>query len=366
MADTDNPVRDSLLRLGIEAERMGLPHIASSWSEGVPAFSSSGGHSAGTGQDYRTAAMNRSSLSTLALMTSTALALAAAEPAWQPLWDKAPGPALQEQADQSRDNGEHISRIVRPEIQVFAPDAAKPAAARPALVVLPGGGYGILAVRKEGSEIAQWAAAQGMVGVVVKYRVTDRAGDGYQFPVPLMDARRAIRTVRHRAAEWGVDPNRIGIIGFSAGGHLAAMATTLWNEPLEGETGDAIDKVSARPDFGVLVYPVIAIDQPYGHVGSRKNLLGENPDPALVARCCPARKLAKDTPPLCLIHAADDPVSCLNSFDMARAAKEHGVPLAFHLFENGGHGFGLRKQGKAADAWPEAVAAWMANRKILP
>lgn len=287
----------------------------------------------------------------------------AADPSWQPLWDgRVPGPGVQESADTVQDGG-RLTRIARPEIQVWEPDGAL-AGPRPALLIFPGGGYTILAMDHEGRQIAQWAVAQGMVAVVVKYRVSDRDADNYGAPWPLTDARRAVATVRHKAATWRVDPAKIGVIGFSAGGHLAAMTSFASTTPTPA-TDDAIGMTSARPDFSLLVYPVISMDQSHGHSGSKRRLLGSAPDDAAVAAHCPAGLLDKSAPPVFLAHAADDPVSCLNSLDLARAARQAGVPVELHLYESGGHGFGMRKQGKPADDWPRAAAAWLRHRGIL-
>jgi len=185
----------------------------------------------------------------------------------------------------------------KPTLTIYLPPQEKATGA--AIVICPGGGYGALAMDHEGHQIGQWLNSFGVAGFIVKYRHRN-SGAGYGHPAPLQDAQRAIRTVRSRAKEWGVDPNRIGIIGFSAGGHLASSAATHFNESFY-EAKDAIDRVSCRPDFAVLVYPVISFTEPFTHVGSRKNLLGPEPDPAPVEKMSNEKQVTPQTPPTFLL-----------------------------------------------------------------
>lgn len=283
---------------------------------------------------------------------------------WLPLWEgKAPGnsPAAEKEVFL---NPTHITQIPTPVIQIWEPKekSDKP---RPALCVFPGGGYGILAIEKEGVKIAQWAADNGMVGIVVKYRVSDQGKDNLRLPVPLIEARRAIRTVRHNAGEWGIDPAKIGVIGFSAGGHLAAMTATTWDKPLDQETDEAVDKESARPDFAMLIYPVISLDQPYGHAGTKYGILKDDDSAENLAFCCPCRQISEETPPLFLSHSFDDPVSCFNTLDMARAAAEKRVVTEVHLVTKGGHGYGMEKRNQPTDSWPERAREWLVAMGII-
>lgn len=284
---------------------------------------------------------------------------------WKPLWDKgAPGLSPKTKEDVQLDNGEHITRISTPSYQLWLPKK-KSKTPRPALCVFPGGGYSILAIKKEGQRIAQWAAENGMVGIVVKYRVSNNREDNLGFPTPLTDARRAVRLARKNATLWNIDPDKIGVAGFSAGGHLAAATATTWNKPIEGETSDEIDAVSAKPNFAILVYPVISLDQPYGHGGTKSTLLRNDKENKLLDFCTPTKQLSQDTPPLFLAHAQDDPVSCLNSLDMARAAKEKNIPVELHLYGKGGHGFGMNKRGLPIDSWPDRALEWLRSIDIL-
>jgi len=192
--------------------------------------------------------------------------------------------------------------------------------------------------------------------VLVKYRV-GRAEFGYGFPVPFFDARRAIRTVRAKANEWGIDPAKVGVMGSSAGGHLASLCTTRFADTFAEESGDEIDRLSCRPDFSILIYPVISMG-PLAHAGSRSNLLGQQAAADLVDRCSTEKHVTKDTPPVFLLSTADDSVDCRNSLEFATACKTNGVPVSLHLFEAGGHGYGLRGKGDLA-AWPALLDAWL-------
>lgn len=304
------------------------------------------------------------SLLFLSLSVITSISVFAGETPWIPLWEKdAPGPSPLTKEDVQLDKGEHITRISTPSLQIWLPKE-KSKTPRPALCVFPGGGYNVLAIRKEGQRVAQWAAENGMVGIVVKYRVSNTKEDRLAFPVPLVDGRRAIRMVHDNASTWNIDPAKIGVIGFSAGGHLAAMTATIWDKSIEGEGVDSVDKISCRPDFAMLIYPVISLDKPYGHGGSARALLRDDKG-ELVNLCTPYKNVSKETPPLFLIHATDDRVSCLNSLDMVRAAKENNVSVEFHLYATGDHGFGMYKQNKVIDSWTDRAVEWLKTMKIL-
>ncbi len=223
-----------------------------------------------------------------------------------------------------------------------------------AVVVCPGGGYERLAVDHEGGQIAQWFNARGVTVFLLRYRLVE-----YGQPAPLRDVLRAIRTVRSRAAEFGVQPDRIGVVGFSAGGHVASCAATLFDAP-EGRTGAALDAVSGRPDFAMLVYPVITMEPGVTHAGSRRNLLGANPGPELERRWSTERQVSPATPPVFLVHSAADtsvPVeNALRFFDALRVA---GAPVELHVFAHGPHGFGMRPGVGPGSEWPPLGEAWL-------
>ena len=282
-------------------------------------------------------------------------ALSAAED-WKPLWPgEAPGAKRPPAGTETVTDGWRYSDIEVPQYVVY-PAAADKRTGQ-AVVIFPGGGYGILAMNHEGHDYAKWLNQRGITGVVVKYRVSGKAELGYQFPLPFLDARRAIRTVRANAKEWGVDPAKVGVMGSSAGGHLASLCTTRFADTFPEEGKDEIDKQSARPDFSILIYPVISMG-PIAHGGSRTNLLGKEPSLEMLEKCSTEKQVSKETPPVFLLTTADDMVDCRNSFDFASACKAKGVPVSLHCFEKGGHGYGLNGKGELS-AWPTLLDAWL-------
>jgi len=253
-----------------------------------------------------------------------------------------------------------------PTLTIFRPDSAKSTGA--SVVICPGGGYGFLAVEHEGQEVARWLNSLGITGVMLKYRLAPR----YHHPAMIHDANRAIRTVRARAAEWGLDPNRIAILGFSAGGHLASTAGTHYDAG-QADSADPIERVGCRPDRMILVYPVIAIATPFGHSGSRKNLLGDDPPKDLLESLSNETRVTKDTPPTFLAHTnADSGVPAENSLLFALALRKQKVPVELHLFEKGAHGLGLGTGWGARiapeptfQAWPDLCATWLKGQGFL-
>jgi acetyl esterase/lipase len=229
-----------------------------------------------------------------------------------------------------------------------------------AVVVCPGGGYVGLAMDKEGDQIARFLNSLGVTSFVLKYRL----GPKYHHPIELGDAQRAIRTVRARAAEYRVLPDRIGIMGFSAGGHLAATAGTHF-DAVNANAGDPIDRVSSRPDFLILCYPVISFLN-YVHQGSKRNLLGENPDPKLVESMSNETQVTAQTPPTFLFHTnADTGVPPENSMMFYMALRKAGVPAEIHIYERGPHGVGLAQTDEALATWPGRLADWLRGRGLL-
>jgi len=266
---------------------------------------------------------------------------AAAEPKVVALWPGgAPGAVGNEEAD-------------RPTLSLYLPAAEK--AAGTGVVVCPGGGYGTLALDHEGRQIAVWLNSLGVAAFVLKYRL----GPRYHHPAPLQDAQRALRLVRSHAGEFGVAPDRIGIWGFSAGGHLASTAGTHFNA---GDPGapDPIDRMSCRPDFLILAYPVISFATPYAHAGSRKNLLGENPDPALVESLSNEKQVTPQTPPAFLFHTDEDKgVPAENSVLFYLALRKAGVPAELHIYRRGKHGVGLAQSDPVLSSWAGRLADWL-------
>jgi len=232
-----------------------------------------------------------------------------------------------------------------------------PGSGNAAIIIAPGGGYGMRA-NHEKEPVARWLNRLGISAFVLCYRVAP-----YKHPAPLLDAQRAIRLVRHRAGEFGVDPSRVGMLGFSAGGHLTATAGTHYDRGLpESEARDAVDRESCRPDAIVLCYPVITMKEPYTHLGSRINLLGENADPALVDWLSNDEQVTADTPPAFLWHTADDAaVPVENSLMLAAALSRHGVPFDLHVYAHGKHGIGLAEDHPHAKGWTAACADWLRN-----
>lgn len=230
-----------------------------------------------------------------------------------------------------------------------------------AVIVCPGGGYEHLSMDKEGDQIARWLNSLGVTAFVLKYRL----GPKYHHPVELGDAQRAIRTVRSKAAEYRILPDRVGIMGFSAGGHLASTAGTHFDAG-SASAPDPIDHVSSRPDFLVLVYPVISFTTPYVHRGSLRALLGENPDPKLVENLSNELQVTAQTPPTFLFHTtADTTVPSENSALFYMALRKAGVPAEMHIYERGPHGVGLAPTDEALSSWPGRLADWLRVRGLL-
>jgi acetyl esterase/lipase len=241
----------------------------------------------------------------------------------------------------------------KPTMTIYLP--AKEKATGSAVVIFPGGGYRMVAIDHEGHQVARWLNELGIAAFVVDYR---HRGRGYGHPAPIQDAQRAIRIVRSRSAEFGIEPNKIGIIGFSAGGHLASTAGTHFNEKFY-ELVDSNDGASARPDFMILIYPVISLGS-FSHSGSRSALLGGNTSQELVDKFSNEKQVDSNTPPTFLVHATDDKtVPAENSISFYLACKKAHVPAEMHIWQKGEHGFGLGKSGTSVSRWPALCADWM-------
>lgn len=245
-----------------------------------------------------------------------------------------------------------------PAITVYLPRTMT--ANTPAMIVCPGGGYGALAANHEGRQVANYLNSLGMAAFVLRYRL----GPTYHHPIELGDAQRAIRTVRARAAEWRIDPARIGIMGFSAGGHLAMSAST-WTDAVQ-PAADDIDRVSSRPDFAVLGYPVISMTAAWTHKGSRRNLLGDEPDPDLAKRLSGELAVTKNTPPTFIFQTNEDAsVPAENAVQYYLALRQAGVPAEMHVFEKGVHGVGLANNDPALAPWSSLLANWLRVRGAI-
>ena len=246
-----------------------------------------------------------------------------------------------------------------PVITVYLPRTM--AANTPAAIVCPGGGYRALASNHEGRQVASYLNSLGVAAFVLRYRL----GPRYHHPVELGDAQRAIRQLRSHATEWRLDPARIGIVGFSAGGHLAMTASTRFDSGAAAAP-DAVDRVSSRPDFAILGYPVISMTEEWTHKGSRTNLLGETYDPELAKSLSGERAVTKETPPTFIFQTNEDAaVPAENAVHYYLALRKAGIPAEMHVFEKGPHGVGLANDDAALSAWPTLLANWLRVRKLI-
>jgi acetyl esterase/lipase len=251
-----------------------------------------------------------------------------------------------------------LSNVHVPTLTLYPAPAGQASGA--AVVVCPGGAYEVLSMDDEGHEVARWLNSIGVSAYVLKYRLKE-----YGQPAPLRDVLRAIRLVRSNAAKWSIDPARIGVMGFSAGGHLASTAATLFDAP-EGKTGAALDVTSARPDFAVLIYPVITMALPTTHAVSRERLLGKTPPPELVTRFSSERQVTPRTPPTFIVHGADDTVVPVeNSLLFYAGLRKAAVPAELHIYAHAPHGIGIRPGYGPASDWPARCAEWLRARKII-
>ncbi len=247
-----------------------------------------------------------------------------------------------------------------PTLTVFLPSPEKATGA--AIVICPGGGYGGLAPH-EGAGYAEWLAENGVAGIVLKYRLGSK---GYRHPAMLNDAARAVRLTRAKASEWKIDGKRVGIMGSSAGGHLASTLLTHFDAGV-ADSADPVERFSSRPDLGILCYAVITMGE-FTHGGSKKNLLGAEPDPALVELLSNEKQVTKETPPTFLWHTWEDTgVKIENSTQFAAALRSHGVPFELHIFQKGGHGMGLGggRNGGPLHPWAGVCLYWLRQQNFV-
>lgn len=262
-----------------------------------------------------------------------------------PLW-KGQAPGAQGDTDKDRPTITYYPALNNPTV---------------AVIVAPGGGYGGLAINHEGRQVANWFNSIGVSAFVLKYRL----GPVYHHPIELGDAKRAVRLVRAHAKEYGLDPSHIGFMGFSAGGHLTSTIATHFD--LGDPTAeDPIDRVSSRPDFAILAYPVVSSDPAISHKGSFKNLLGDNPTPEQLTDMSNELHVTKDTPPCFLFHTSDDPVvPVLNSVRFYEALVAAHVPAELHIFQHGPHGVGLDLGDPVLAEWPALLRNWLRFNGLL-
>jgi acetyl esterase/lipase len=290
------------------------------------------------------------------MLLVSAMAFGAADAKVIPLWPEGV-PGLKADAAEERIVDGRVVGVHYPSLTMYAPE--KPNGT--AVIVCPGGGYVRLAIGENGGADTKWLNGLGVTVFVLRYRMVE-----YGYPAPLRDVLRAIRIVRSRATEFRVRPDRIGLLGGSAGGHLAAWASTMWDAP-EGKTGAAMDSVNARPDFTMLIYPVVTMDDPYVHKGSRKALLGENPPPELVELLSIEKHVRKDTPPMFLVATmADQSVPVENTLQLYKALRDAGVPAEMHVYARGAHGGSRDPQYGTTALWPQRAEEWMRDNGWLP
>lgn len=281
------------------------------------------------------------------------------QPLTLPLWDGTPPFQMEMDLEelQVRDGILRISNVQIPTLEVYLPD--EEISTGKAVLLFPGGGYSILAYEWEGTEFAQWLQKNGIAGIVVKYRLPISESLTNAKEAPLADAQRAMRLVRHHAVEWGIVSDQVGIMGFSAGGHLASTLSTQYDTQTLPST-DTIDSLSARPNFSILVYPVISFRDAAAHSGSRRNLIGEDASQDLIDRFSSELHVTSETPPTFLIHAQDDSgVPVQNSLLYFEALTRNDVPASLHVYPTGGHGFAFGTDRGTVEEWTHVLLSWI-------
>ena len=280
------------------------------------------------------------------------------------LWNgKVPGAipnTILKQTVDSADNWIKMRYVTNPTLDMYPAPVEK--ATNTAVIICPGGGYRALAIDHEGTQVAKWLNSLGITAFVLKYRLPDDAIMENKSIGPLQDGQQAIRIVRRHAKEWGIDPDKIGIMGFSAGGHLASSLSTHFNEKVYQPE----DLTSARPDFSLLIYPVISMDSGITHWGSRVNLLGGNPSPELVNHFSNELQVNSKTPPAFMVHSLDDnAVPVQNSIGYALSMHKFNIACELHLYQSGGHGYGLGRSANTESTWPVACRRWLEARGYI-
>ena len=252
------------------------------------------------------------------------------------------------------------NNVVTPDLTVCLPDPATANGA--AVLICPGGGYGTLAFDHEGNAIARWLNDNGIAGIILKYRLPSARIMVDKSTGPLQDAQEAMRVIRRNAASWKIDPGKVGVIGFSAGGHLASTISTHYADKVY----EVKDNISARPDFSLLIYPVITMDTVFTHRGTRNNLIGPDPTEKNVFRFSNEKQVNAETPPAFLVHSSDDnAVPVLNSISYYEALVRNKVVAELHIFQKGGHGYGLAPKGGTESSWPDLCLKWLKQTGMI-
>jgi len=262
--------------------------------------------------------------------------------------------AYQEKATIIDGLSSRYEKVTSPALFPFLPP--KESATGTAVLICPGGGYGALAFNHEGHAIAKWLNDNGIAGIVLKYRLPSDLIMKDKSVGPLQDAQEAIRIIRRNAKNWNIDPDKVGVIGFSAGGHLASTLSTHYAEKVY----ELKDTISARPDFSLLIYPVITMDSSFTHAGSRRNLIGLNPSEKEIIRFSNEKQVNEKTPPAFMVHSADDKtVPVKNSMVYYEALVKFGIPSELHVFQKGGHGYGMAGGKDTQSSWPDLCINWL-------
>ena len=259
-----------------------------------------------------------------------------------------------EKVTESNGISSRYEKVTDPSLTVFLPTAEK--ATGTAVLICPGGGYGALAFDHEGYAIARWLNENGIAGIILKYRLPSDLIMKDKSVGPLQDAQEAIRIIRRNREHWKINPRKIGVIGFSAGGHLASTLSTHFAEKVY----DVNDTVSARPDFSLLIYPVISFDASFTHMGSRNNLIGNNPSADAIGHFSNELQITGKTPPAFLVHSSDDKaVPAKNSLVYYEGLVKNNIPAEMHIFQKGGHGYGLSVDKGTQSSWPDLCIKWL-------
>lgn len=276
------------------------------------------------------------------------------------LWEETIPGSIYNANYKEKKKGSHISNVSDPTLTVFKP--TKGMSNNTSVIICPGGGYRVLSFDHEGYKVANWLNELGITAFILKYRLPSDSIMQNKSIGPLQDAQKAMRFVRRNAKKWNLDPNKIGILGFSAGGHLASTLSTHFNDSVYTPS----DSISTRPDFSILIYPVISMKASITHQGSKNNLLVKSPNEELVKYFSNELMVTPKTPPAFLVHAVDDKaVPIENSINYLLSLKKYNIPVELHLYQNGGHGFGIKPSIDTQSSWTKACKLWLQMNKFI-